>query len=138
MKTCNIVFWFRFADTVSMFLRSTTRNKNGKPHRDYSVVENRRLSDGSVSQRQLLYRGEINDTRDAAWRKSLSVFDEQRQRPETSSLFPEDRAIPPEAVHAIHVKPDQIELRRPRAFGDCWLACEVWRQLQLDTFWNQK
>ena len=121
-----------------MFMRSTTRKKNGKPHRYYSVVENRRLGDGSVSQRQLLYLGEINDSQEAAWRKSLAVFDEQRQRPETLSLFPEDQVLPADAVNAVQVKLDQIELRRPRAFGDCWLACEIWRQLQLDEFWNQK
>jgi len=138
VKTCNIVFPVRFVDNVSMFLRSTTRKKNGKPHRYYSIVENRRLGDGSVSQRQLLYLGEINDTQEAAWRKSLSVFDEQRQRPETLLLFTEDRPIPPDAVNAVQVKLDQIELRRPRAFGDCWLACEIWRQLQLDEFWNRK
>ena len=138
MKTYPLAEWLDRFDNSSMFLRSTTRKKNGKPHRYFSVVENRRLDDGCVSQRQLLYLGEINDSQEAAWRKSLSVFDEQHQRPETLSLFPEDRPIPPEAVNAVQVKLDRIELRRTRAFGDCWLACEVWRQLQLDTFWNQK
>ena len=121
-----------------MFMRSIPRKKNGKLHRYYSVVENRRLADGSVSQRQLLYLGEINSSQEAAWRKSLAVFDEERQRPETLSLFPDDEVLPPDAVNAIGVKLDQIELRRPRAFGDCWLACELWQQLQLDSFWNQK
>jgi len=121
-----------------MFLRAHHRRKNGKPHRYFSVVENRRLSDGSVTQRQLLYLGEINDGQEAAWRKTLSVFDEQRQRPETLALFPEDRALPPEAVNALHVQLDRIELKRPRAFGDCWLACEFWRHLHLDRFWNEK
>ncbi len=138
MKTCNIALPDHTPDTVGMFLRSSTRKKNGKAHRYFSVVENRRLGDGSATQRQLLYLGEINDAQEAAWRKSLSVFDEQRQCPETLSLFPDDRPIPPETVNAVQVKLDQIELRRPRAFGDCWLACEVWRQLQLDAFWNQK
>ena len=121
-----------------MFMRSIPRKKNGKLHRYYSVVENRRLADGSVSQRQLLYLGEINSSQEAAWRKSLAVFDEERQRPDTLSLFPDDEVLPADAVNAIGVKLDQIELRRPRAFGDCWLACELWQQLQLDSFWNQK
>ena len=43
-----------------MFLRSKTRKKDGKQHRYWSVVENRRVSSGQVLQRQVLYLGEIN------------------------------------------------------------------------------
>jgi transposase len=31
-----------------------------------------------------------------------------------------------------------MELRRPRAFGNCWLGCELWRQLQLEEFWEKQ
>jgi len=31
-----------------------------------------------------------------------------------------------------------LELKRPRIFGNCWLACELWRQLGLDEFWQQR
>jgi transposase len=31
-----------------------------------------------------------------------------------------------------------MELRRPRTFGNCWLGCELWRQLQLQEFWQEK
>ena len=41
-----------------MFLRCTMRNKNGKEHRYWSLVENRRLADGRVAQRHVLYLGE--------------------------------------------------------------------------------
>ena len=34
-----------------MFLRSTNRKKDGKDHRYFSVVENRRLSSGKTAQR---------------------------------------------------------------------------------------
>jgi hypothetical protein len=54
-----------------MFLRSKRRFKNGKWHRYWSVVENRRLAADRVVQRQVLYLGEINDDQEAAWRKSL-------------------------------------------------------------------
>jgi len=36
------------ADTIGMFLRSKTRKKDGKEHRYWSVVENRRVADGRV------------------------------------------------------------------------------------------
>ena len=40
-----------------MFLRSKIRRKDGKEHRAWSVVENRRVQDGRVVQRQVLYLG---------------------------------------------------------------------------------
>jgi hypothetical protein len=57
-----------------MFLRSTNRRKDGNDHRYFSIVENRRLSDGKSVQRTVLYLGEINDQQQAAWRKTLEVF----------------------------------------------------------------
>jgi transposase len=36
------------------------------------------------------------------------------------------------------VKLNEMELRRPRAFGSCWLGCELWRQLELEAFWHEK
>ena len=104
-----------------MFLRSTKRKKNGNAHRYFSVAENRRLADGKVVQRQVLYLGEINDTQEASWRKSLEVFDEDRERNTTLSLFPEDRRLPADALNAVQVKLSEMQLKRPRAFGDCWL-----------------
>jgi len=57
-----------------MFLRSTNRRKDGKDHRYFSVVENRRVSSGKTVQRTVLYLGEINDRQQAAWRKTLEIF----------------------------------------------------------------
>ena len=59
-----------------MFLRSKICRKDGKDHRAWSVVENRRVHDGRVVQRQVLYLGEINDNQKAAWSKAIEVFDE--------------------------------------------------------------
>jgi len=102
-----------------MFLRQNKRRKNGKAHRYFTVVENRRVSGGGTTQRQVLYLGEINDTQQQAWRRTLEVFDEDRDQYRELSLFPDDRPLPPEALDSISVKLDQMELRRPRAFGDC-------------------
>lgn len=89
-------------------------------------------------QRTVLYLGEINDSQEAVWRKTLEVFDEAEQRHSSLSLFPDDREVPPEAVNGIQVKLNEMELHRPRAFGNCWLGCELWRQLGLDEFWDQR
>src|SRR5437773_10678454 len=121
-----------------MFLRSTNRKKDGKDHRYFSVVENRRVSSGKTVQRMVVYLGEINDTQQAAWLKTLDVFDEQEQRNRTLSLFPDDREIPDRAVNSLQVKLNGLELRRARAFGNCWLACELWRTLGLEGFWEER
>ena len=121
-----------------MFLRSTNRKKDGKDHRYFSVVENRRVSSGKTVQRTVVYLGEINDTQQTAWLKTLAVFDEEEQRHREVSLFPEDREIPSEAVDRVQVKVSGLELRRARAFGDCWLACELWRELGLEDFWQHR
>ena len=42
-------------------------------------------------QRPLLYLGEINDSQELAWRKSIAVLAEGEAAPRTLSLFPEDR-----------------------------------------------
>jgi transposase len=121
-----------------MFLRCHKRIKDGKEHRYYSIEESRRLQSGKVAQRRVLYLGEINDSQQAAWRKTLAVFDEQQQRYETLSLFAEDRPVPAEAVDSLQVKLSQMQLRRARPYGNCWLACELWGQLELDRFWEEK
>ncbi len=121
-----------------MFLRCHLRKKDGKEHRYYSVEESRRLQSGRVVQRRVLYLGEINDSQQAAWRKTLDVFDERQQRATTLSLFAEDRPAPADALDAIQVKLSEMQLRRARPYGNCWLGCELWRQLELDRFWERK
>lgn len=120
-----------------MFLRSTIRNKDGKDHRCFSIVENRRVPGGRTLQRTVLYLGEINDQQQAAWRKTLKVFDEQEQRYTSMSLFPHDREVPTDVLDSIQVKLSGLELRRARTYGGCWLACELWHELGLDEFWRQ-
>ena len=121
-----------------MFLRCHKRFKDGKEHRYYSVEESRRLQSGKVTQRRVLYLGEINDSQQVAWRKTLEVFDEQQQQYTTLSLFPEDRPIPADGVDSIQVKLSEMKLRRARPYGNCWLGCALWRQLELDRFWEGK
>ncbi|MFZ0589086.1 MAG: hypothetical protein WAM39_01260 [Bryobacteraceae bacterium] len=117
-----IDFWHA---AVLMFVRATNRKKDGKDHRYFSIVENRRAAAGKTVQRTVLHLGEINDQQQAGWRKTLEVFDEREQRYTALSLFPDDREIPLDAVDSVQVKLSGLELRRPRIFGHCWLACEL-------------
>jgi hypothetical protein len=122
-----------------MFLRCKVRRKDGKQHRYWSVVENTRVAGGRVVQRHVLYLGEINDTQELAWRRSIAVLEDGAAQPRTLSLFPEDRC---EGLLAdatiVRVKLSELQLRRPRQWGACWLALLLWRELQLDQFWCQR
>jgi len=120
-----------------LFLRSTNRRKDGKDHRYFSIVENQRVATDKTVQRTVLYLGEINDQQQTSWRKTLAVFDEQKQQFTEMSLFPEDRPLPEDAVDGVQVKLSGLELRRPRPFGNCWLASELWHQLGLSQFWRE-
>lgn len=123
-----------------MFLRATVRKKDGKKHIYYSVVENKRLEDGRVVQRHVLYLGEINSSQQLAWRKSIEVLDEEHpQSARTIALFPEDRC---EAVvgeeDVVRLRLSQLRLERPRQWGGCWLALQLYRDLGLDAFWAER
>jgi hypothetical protein len=121
-----------------MFLRATQRKKDGKEHRYWSVVESLRSASGSVYQKTLLYLGELNDSQQAAWTKALAVFNADSGQTETHSLFPADRPPPPSDTPALSLHLDRYQLSRPRQYGACWLACELWQQLGLDQFWAEK
>ncbi len=119
-----------------MFLRAKKRIKDGKEHRYWSVVENRRVSGGKTIQRQVLYLGEIGGGQQAQWSRALEAFDEGTGRMTQIALFPEDRAAPEAAHEAVQVRLKDFELHRPRQWGACWLALDLWEQLQLDAFWK--
>ena len=105
-----------------MFLRSNKRIKDGKEHRHYSVVENRRLGSGKVARKQMLYLGEINSSQQSAWRKSLDVFDERQRQLTSLSLFAEDRPVPADAVDSVQVKLSEMKLGRDRTATASWDA----------------
>src|SRR6202007_3310664 len=122
-----------------MFLCSKVRRKDGKQHRYWSVVENTRVGGERVVQRHVVYLGEINDSQELAWRRSIEVLEDGETRPRTLSLFPEDRC---EGLLAdasiVRVKLAELRLSRPRQSGACWLALMLWRELELDVFWGKR
>jgi hypothetical protein len=121
-----------------MFLRHKVRRKDGKEHRYWSIVENRRVAGGRTVQRHVLYLGEINDNQRAAWCQTIEAFDEGGQQARQIALFPEDRAAPALDCDVVHVRLSGLRLRRPRQWGACWLACHLWDQLRLDDFWSAR
>jgi hypothetical protein len=122
-----------------MFLRQTRRKKDGKTHVYWNIVENRRLNDGRVVQRQVLYLGEIQSSQAAAWRKAIEVLDTASGEPRTLALFPQDRceAVADDAG-VVRLCLSALTLQRPRQWGACWLSGQLWRELQLDRFWAER
>ena len=122
-----------------MFLRYNRRFKDGKEHRYWNIVENRRCAGGKVVQRQVLYLGEINDSQREAWCQLIEAFDEGSQRHRQLALFAADREVPACADgYGVQVRLDAMQLHRPRQWGACWLACHLYEKLALDRFWSER
>jgi len=121
-----------------MFLRAKKRIKDGKEHRYWSIVENRRVAGDHIVQRQVLYLGEINDSQKAAWCRSIAVLRDDEDQTEQMAIFPEDRQAPVLDCDVVQVKLSGLQLKHPRQWGGCWLSLELWDQLQLDAFWEPK
>ncbi len=120
-----------------MFLRANTRKKDGKLHRYWSVVESRRTADDRVLQRQVLYLGEISDSQQAAWARAIEVFADDGEARQVA-IFPDDRAAPALDCEVVQIRLSELSLHRPRQWGACWLALELWEQLDLDGFWSPR
>ena len=72
-----------------MFLKSHSRQKDGKRHQYYSLVESVRTARGP-QHRTLAYLGELNGSSEAAWRKTISVFNGESGDEYQLELFPSD------------------------------------------------
>lgn len=121
-----------------MFLRSTLRKKNGKAHEYFSIVENKRVAAGQVVQRHVLSLGEINSPQQAAWRKTIEIFTEGQVQPKTVALFPEDRALASNREEIVRLRLKDLQLKRPRPWGACWLTPRLCEKLELGRFWAEK
>jgi Transposase DDE domain len=121
-----------------MFLRSTVRKKNGKEHEYFSIVENKRVAAGKVVQRHVLYLGEINSTQQESWRKTIEIFEDGQVKPRTVALFPADRTTAISSEEIVRIRLQDLQLKRPRQWGACWLTTELYEKLELDRFWAEK
>jgi len=122
-----------------MYLRCNRRNKDGKEHRYWNIVESKRCAGGKVVQRQVLYLGEINDGQQQAWCRVIEAFDEKTQQKTQLALFPAEKELPDHAEgYGVQVRLEAMELHRPRQYGACWLACDLYEQLALDQFWKDR
>ena len=115
-----------------MFLRANHREKDGKRHTYWSLVETVRTPDGP-RQRTVCHLGELNDSAQTRWLKTIEVFNEAGGRHQLK-LFPSDVAPPPDDAEVAQVLIQRVRLERTRQLGPCLLGLTLWRQLQLDDF----
>lgn len=84
-------------------------------------------------QRTLCYLGELNDSAQARWWKTIEVFNEQGESRQLK-LFPSHVEVPEGDPNVARVLIHQVRLERARQFGNCWLGLELWKRLGLDHF----
>jgi transposase len=118
-----------------MFLRPNRRNKDGKEHTYWSLVETVRTPQGP-RQRLLCHLGELNHSAQARWLKTVEVFNEQGES-EQLKLFPSQVEVPADDPEVARVLVNRVRLERTRQFGACWLGWELWKRLELDRFFEQ-
>src|SRR6267378_4738927 len=115
-----------------MFLRSHGRSKDGKQHRYWSLVETVRTPDGP-RQRTLCYLGELNDSAQTRWSKTIEVFNEDGQAHQLK-LFPSEVEPPANDPEVAQILLKKVRLERTRQLGPCYLGWQLWRRLKLDEF----
>jgi transposase len=118
-----------------MFLRPHSRDKDGKDHTYWSLVETVRTPDGP-RQKTVCYLGELNSSAQARWLTTVEVFNEQGEAQQLK-LFPSHVAPPPDDPQVARVLLNKVRLERTRQFGSCFLGLELWKRLQLDRFFEQ-
>src|ERR1700676_3362119 len=118
-----------------MFLRPHSRNKDGKDHTYWSLVETVRTPDGP-RQKTLCYLGELNNSAQARWLTTVEVFNEQGEARQLK-LFPSHVAPPADDPQVARVLLNKVRLERTRQFGSCFLGLELWKRLELDRFFEQ-
>ena len=110
-----------------MYLRHTTRRKDGKTHKYWQLVESVRVGK-KVFQRIVAQLGDL----DARGRLRASELARRLGgHVEQPGLFD-----PPIEKEVAQIRLNGVKLERIRRFGDVWLACKLWRMAKLDEFFD--
>src|SRR5437899_5339004 len=106
-----------------MYLRHTTRRKDGKVHRYWRLVRSVRVG-RKVIQQTVAQLGELDAAGRAGAKALARAITGDREQPDLFTIDANDEAIP--------VRLKRIRLERGRTFGDVWLGWTLWRALRLD------
>jgi hypothetical protein len=77
----------------------------------------------------------LNGSAQSCWLKTIEVFNEQGESKQLK-LFPSG-VEPPDDPEVAQVLVQKVRLERTRQFGACFLGWELWKQLQLDRFFEE-
>lgn len=106
-----------------MYLRHTTRRKDGKVHRYWQLVRSIRVG-RRVVQQTVAHLGELDVQGRARAQALARAITGAREQPDLFGADHADETIP--------VRLQRIRLERGRGFGDVWLGWTLWRALRLD------
>jgi hypothetical protein len=80
----------------------------------------------------LCYLGELDDSAQARWLKTIEVFNEQGETKQLRLFLSE--VEPPVNDVDWHRSLSKVRLERSRQLGSCYLGWELWRWLKPDEF----
>jgi transposase len=109
-----------------MYLRHTTRHKDGKEHVYWRLVRSVRRG-RKVVQETVAQLGELDPEGRARATKLAREISGRATQPSQSDLF--EAAAP---VDAVKVRLEAVRLERSRSFGAVWLGWTLWQALKLD------
>jgi hypothetical protein len=107
-----------------MYLRHTTRVKDGKAHTYWRLVRSVRVG-RKVIQQTVAQLGELDAEGQARANALARTITGGREQ---TDLF----RSPEPAGAAVRVRLDRVRVERGRTFGDVWLGWTLWRALRLD------
>jgi transposase len=114
-----------------MFLRRYTRNKNGKSHVYFALVESLRTAAGP-RQHVVAHLGELNSDQERRWRRTVLCYNRHGDAQQLH-LFPDDVELSlPDDPNVVRIRLDKVAWTNGRRFGDVWLARWLWQHLQFD------
>jgi hypothetical protein len=122
-----------------MFIKRCIRNKNGKPHAYWQLVESYRTARGP-RHRTVAYLGELSSTDKRGWARLADQLDGKAAKKARQQLFLFQRRQDGDDAEPV---PEQIEVNlksvrvtASRDFGDVFLGLTLWRTLDLDEFFE--
>jgi hypothetical protein len=118
-------------EEATMFLRRSTRTKDGKTHIYYALVESVR-TDAGPRQHVVAYLSELNHDEQKRWQRTVSMYNRQGDCQQLRR-FPEDELVPaPDDPDVVRIRLRSVGWTNPRRFGDVWLGLWLWKFLHLD------
>jgi hypothetical protein len=123
---------------MALFLRAHERRKDGKLHKYWSLVENRRCADQRIVQRHVLYLGALTSAQELSWEQTAQAFDAPSASASSLPGLATERELQAREVAAIAVHLHAFRIERPRQWGACWVALTLWNFLKLSEFWCER